>query len=234
MTDTNASNSAPSRAEDRAAAQAERLEAAKKTISEMRDYNNRIGIALPDIRVPTLNEKGDFFWKAQQLPIDGAALGQVVDRLVKEGKMGKDDPVKFDGGEVTRGENGRFQSFTVPLKAKMDNPVIQQAAFRTLMLDRGRQFLADKDNIAMLRNTARQPGENGGTKSVPLTGIKALVRKDDKAYYAFVDKDELLQRLDKSPKIAPYIADAVVKMNENYIARSERLKSQTQSVSKER
>jgi hypothetical protein len=153
---------------------------------------------------------------------------------VKEGKMGKDDPVKFDGGEVTRGENGRFASFSVPLKAKMDNPIIQQAAFRTLMLDRGRQFLADKDNIAMLRNTARQPGENGGTKSVPLTGLKALVRKDDKAYYAFVDKDDLLARLDKSPKIAPYIADAVVKMNENYIARSERLKSQSQSVSKER
>ena len=75
-----------------------------------------------------------------------ANAGLVVDTYVDEasGKMGKDDPVKFDGGEVTRGENGRFQSFTVPLKAKMDNPVIQQAAFRTLMLDRGRQFLADK------------------------------------------------------------------------------------------
>ncbi|PZR95200.1 MAG: hypothetical protein DI537_05290 [Stutzerimonas stutzeri] len=235
MTDTNASNSAPARNEDRAAAQAERFEAAKKTISEMRGYNNRIGIALNDIRVPTLNEKGDFFWKGRELPIDGAALGQVVDRLVKEGKMGKDDPVKFEGGEVVRGENGRFPSISVPLKAKMDNPIIQAAAFKTLMLDRGRQFLADKENVAMLRNTARQPGQDGSVKSEPLSGLKALVRNsNDKAFYAFVDKDDLLKRLEKSPKIAPYIADAVVKMNETYMARSERLRSQRQSVSNER
>ena len=235
MTDTNVSNSAPSRTEDRAAAQAERLEAAKKTIAEMRGYNNRIGIALRDIRVPTLNEKGDFFWKGRELQIDGAALGQVVDRLVKDGKMSKDDPVKFEGGEVTRGENGRFKSFSVPTKAKMDNPIIQMAAFKSLMLDRGRQFLADKDNIAMLRNTSRQAGQDGAVKSEPLVGLKALVRNnDDKAFYAFVDKDDLLKRLDQAPKIAPYIAEAVVKMNENYTARSERLKSQRQSVSNER
>lgn len=235
MTDTNASNSAHDRAENRAATQAERLEQAKKTIESMKGYNNRIGLALHDVRVPTLNEKGDFFWNRRNLKIDGAALTQVVDRLVKDGKMGKNDPVKYEGGEAVRGENGRFESFSVPTRAKMDNPIIQMAAFKTLMLDRGRQFLADKDNIAMLRNTSRQPGQDGVVRSEALTGVKALIQnKDDKAFYAFVDKGDLIRRLEKSPKVAPYIVEAVKGLNDNYKARSERLRSQSQSVSNER
>lgn len=234
MTDTTASNSAQNRA-DRAASQAERFEEAKKAIENLKGYNNRIGIALHDIRVPTLNEKGDFFWKGRELPIDGAVLTQVVDRLVKDGKMSKDDAVKFEGGEAVRGENGRFASFSVPTRAKMDNPVIQMAAFKTLMMDRGRQFLADKENIAMLRNTSRQTGQDGVVKSESLSGLKALIRNNnDKAFYAFVDKADLLKRLEQSPKIAPYIKDAVIGMNDNYKARSERLRTQSQSVSNER
>lgn len=234
MTDTTASNSAQNRA-DRAASQAERFEEAKKAIENLKGYNNRIGIAVHDIRVPTLNEKGDFFWKGRYLQIDGAVLTQVVDRLVKDGKMGKDEAVKFEGGEAVRGENGRFASFSVPTRAKMDNPVIQMAAFKTLMMDRGRQFLADKENIALLRNTSRQTGQDGVVKSESLTGLKALIRNNnDKAFYAFIDKADLLKRLEQTPKIAPYIKEAVIGLNDNYKARSERLRTQSQSVSNER
>jgi hypothetical protein len=102
-------------------------------------------------------------------------------------------------------------------------------------MDRGRQFLADKENIAMLRNTSRQTGQDGVVKSESLSGLKALIRNNnDKAFYAFVDKADLIKRLEQSPKIAPYIKDAVIGMNDNYKARSERLRTQSQSVSNER
>lgn len=231
MTDTSASNSAAARAQ----AQAERLEAAKKSVEDIRGFKGRIGLAIDDIRVPTLNDKGDFFWRGRELKIDGMALTQAVDRFVKAGKLGPEDPVKYDGGEAVRGENGKFASFSVPTRAKMDNEIIQLAAFKTLMLDRGRQFLADKDNIALLRNQKREVGVDGVAKSQPLSGMKALMRNNgDKTFYAFIDKGDLIKRMEKQPAIAPYIAEAVKRMNENYMARSERLKTNAQGVSNER
>ncbi|GHE73279.1 hypothetical protein GCM10019059_36090 [Camelimonas fluminis] len=196
-------------AKARAGRGAERLEEAKATVQRLPYVHGEVGLALPNIWVPRMTEKGDFYWPGRHIPV----RGEILDAVVKARGARDQNVVRYQGGEISRGADGKFPPVVViPVKAKWNHPILIEASHKSLMRDLGRQFLADPKNIALLRNNVRT---SDGTRRV--VGVEALVQLGSQGpFVAFAGKGDLLKRLEQSPRIAPYLAKALVQLNGQY------------------
>lgn len=210
-------NASSDKAASRAVRIEQRLNDAKATVAGLRDLRGDVGLAWPNVDVPKMTDKGDFHWRASHLPINGEILTDVVAARLKEGTVRDPDVVRYKGGEIVRAADGKFPTVVLPTVVKWNHPILIEASHKSLMAEKGRQFLADPHSVAMLHNTVRDI-KGSERVNMKVHGVEALVRNGSNGpFVAFAAKKDLYERMDKNPRVAPYLAAAVVQLNSQYV-----------------